>query len=241
MRVRSAGHAEAAAPADVAEARGRVRGLDADGHDPARGRRLDGLPHRVLEDLHRGDHLIRRERSHDRVRVAQGEDRRGQADGGRGVLRRGLEHQIRLRQGRQLRAHRLPVGLPGHHEHARGQGRQTVPRGTDQGLTRAGEVVEELRRGGPREGPQAGAHAPGGDHGVEAGQGRARRGLARGIGQVRIGAHRARLRNRPDGGPLDASQAGHSPDRTGRRRGAARVTVVARVPDRARRRGKGLP
>ena len=62
----------------------------------------------------------------------------------------------------------VAVGLPGDDEHpVGGQRREPVEGRLDQGAPAAGQVVQELRRALPRQRPEPGAGAAGGDHGPE--------------------------------------------------------------------------
>ena len=68
----------------------------------------------------------------------------------------------------QLGGHGVAVRGAGHHHDAfRGERAEPVEGALDQGAAGAGQVEEELRRHRPRERPQPGARASGGDHGPE--------------------------------------------------------------------------
>ena len=78
---------------------------------------MDGLTDRLLEDLHRGNHLVSGERSHDDRGVALVQDRCGQPDGGRRVLGLVLQHEVFLLDLRQLCQDGGAVELAGDDHH----------------------------------------------------------------------------------------------------------------------------
>ena len=160
---------ERRAALDVAEAHGGLGGRDADRRDVPGVGGGDRLGDRRPEQRLARDHVVGGERADDHARLAAFEDRRGEADGGRRVARLALEHDVGVGELGQLGLDRGAVGAPGDDHDAliaRERG-EPVPRVLEQGLPGSGQVVQELRRVGARERPEAGADAACGDHGVE--------------------------------------------------------------------------
>ena len=159
---------EGVADVDVAEAGRGVGGLDADRHQPARAGGLDRGGRGRAEGVGAVDDVVRGEGAHDGIRVAHLEEGGGQADRGHRVARGRLgDHGVGAQLG-QLRDDGVAVRLAGDDEDpVVGQRGQPVVRRLDQGATAAGQVVQELGRALPRQRPEAGAGAAGGDHGPE--------------------------------------------------------------------------
>lgn len=162
---------ELRAEAHVAEARGGVRGRDADGDEVVAACDLDGLGDSAEERIVARDHMVCGEGTDDGGGIASREDGSGEPDGGHRILRARFSEEVRGLEVGELRADGLPVGRACDDGGAGGggEGEEAVPGGLDEGAPGEVDVEEELGVVFTRERPETGACAAGGDDDVEAG------------------------------------------------------------------------
>jgi hypothetical protein len=130
----------------------------------------DRLGDGVVEEVLTADHVVGGERADDHAGLAALEDRGGEADRGGGVARLALEDDVEVLEALQLALDGGAVRATGNDHDAVGarDRREPVPGDAEQGLARAGQVVQELRGVRPRERPQPRADPACRDHAVEA-------------------------------------------------------------------------
>ncbi len=154
---------------DVAEARLRRRGRDADGGQPAGPGQGRGLAQVCLQGLGRGDLVVGGQDDHDRLRILGAQPGHAQAQSGRGAQGRRFAQHLPGRHLRQLCPHLRHMVRRGQDDDPLGghQGRQAVHRQAQHRTLRVGEGQELLGRMGLGQRPKPRSGAAGQDEGVE--------------------------------------------------------------------------